>query len=50
MNNNIIKPLILEVFTKDECIKRLRTEKELNVRDLKMMNTILRLPKMSSDF
>ena len=50
MNNNIIKPLIFEVFTKDELISRLRAEKELNVRDLKMMNTILRLPKMSTDF
>ena len=50
MNNNIIKPLIFEVFTKEELIKRLRTDKELNVRDLKMMNTILRLPKMSTDF
>ena len=50
MNNNIIKPLIFEVFTKNELISRLHNEKELNVRDLKMMNTILRLPKMSTDF
>ena len=50
MNNKIIKPLLVEVFTKEELIQRLRAENEINVRDLKMVNTIIKIPRMCTDF
>ena len=50
MNYKIIQPLLLEVFTKDELIKRLKFQNETNIRDLKMMSMTLRIPRMCTDF
>ena len=50
MNNNIIKPLIVEVFTKDELIQRLKAENELNVADLKIVSSIIKVPRACTDF
>ena len=50
MNNNIIKPLIVEVFTKDELIKRLKAENKLNVGDLEIFSSIIKVPRICSDF
>lgn len=42
--------MILEIKVKDELIKRLKEENKLNVKDLKMLNTIIRIPKMTTEF
>ena len=50
MNDKIIKPLIVEVFTKDELIKRLKAENELNISDLKMVSSVIKVPRICTDF
>lgn len=50
INKNVVKPMILEIKVKDELIKRLKEENKLNVKDLKMLNTIIRIPKMTTEF
>ena len=42
--------MMMEIKVKDELIKRLKEENSLNVKDLKMLNTIIRIPKMTTDF
>ena len=42
--------MLMEIKVKDELIKRLKEENSLNVKDLKMLNTIIRIPKMTTDF
>ena len=50
MNYKIIKPMIVELLTKDELIKRLKAENELNVADLKMVSSIIKVPRICTDF
>ena len=42
--------MLLEIKVKDELIRRLKNENNLNVKDLKMLNTIIRIPKMTTEF
>ena len=46
----VIKPLMFEVKVKDEIIKRMKSELDTNIRDLKMLNTIVRIPTMCQEF
>ena len=50
MNNNVIKPLIKEMYVKNELVTRLRSQFELNIRDLKKLSNILRVPRMCTEF
>ena len=50
MNYKVIKPMLMEIKIKDELISRLKTENDMNVKDLKMINTIIRIPKMTTEF
>ena len=49
MNDKIIKPLIVEVFTKDELIQRLKAENKLNISDLKMVSSVIKVPRICTD-
>ena len=42
--------MLMEIKVKDELIKRLKEENSLNIKDLKMLNTIIRIPKMTTEF
>ena len=46
----MIKPLLLEVKIKEEIMKRLKKDHDLNLKDLKMVNTVLRVPTMTLEF
>ena len=50
LNKNMIGPLMIEIKVKDELIRRVKEENALNIKDLKMLYTILRIPKMTADF
>ena len=50
MQAKVIKPMLYEIKVKDELISRIRAEYDMNAKDLKMMNTIIRIPKMTSEF
>ena len=50
MNNNVIKPLLKEMLVKTELNSRLRTQYDLNIRDIKKLSTILRIPRMCTEF
>ena len=41
---------MMENKVKDEIVKRMKAEHDLNVRDLKMLNTIVRIPTMCLEF
>jgi len=44
--NDVIKPLLLEMKVRDEIVERLKTDYDCVLRDLKKLNTIVRLPIM----
>ena len=46
----MIGPMMMEIKVKDELIRRVKHENAQNVKDLKMLYTILRIPKMTADF
>ena len=50
MHGKVIKPMLLEIKIKDELISRIKAENDMNVKDLKMINTIIKIPKMTTEF
>lgn len=50
MHQKIIKPLIIELKVKDELNRRMSAEHDINVRDLKQLNTIIRIPNLCLQF
>ena len=46
----MIKPLTLECKVKDVIIRRVREAHDTNFKELKRVNTILRLPRMCDEF
>lgn len=50
LHNKVINPLLLEVKVKEELINRLSIEYNLCAKDLKMLNTIVRIPTMCQEF
>ena len=46
----MIRPLTLECKVKDELVKRLRIAHETNLKELKVVSTVLRIPRMCQDF
>ena len=46
----MVKPLTLEVKVLDELIQRLKSIHDTNMRELKMLNTVIRIPKLCQDF
>ena len=50
LNSNMIEPLMMEIKVKDELIRRVKEENAINVKDLKMLYTIIKIPKMTTDF
>ena len=46
----VIKPLYSELEVKDEIIKRYKTQFELNLRDLKVLNTVIKVPSLTQEF
>ena len=50
MNNEVVKPLMQELKIAEELHHRYKTQYEKNFEDLKILNAILRLPRMSDTF
>ncbi len=50
LQSQVIKPLTIENKVKDEIIKRVKSEYDANLKLLRMLNTILRLPTMTTEF
>ena len=50
INNKIVKPLIVEVTTRDKLIKRLKAENEQNISDLKILSSVIKVPRICTDF
>ena len=46
-NKEVVKPLMLEVKLSEEIKQRYKTQYEKNFEDLKILNAIVRLPRMS---
>ena len=46
----VVKPLLIEVAVKDEMVKRLRAEHEDLQHDLKKLQTVIRLPTMCQKY
>ena len=46
----VIKPMLVEIKVKDEIARRLKLELERNLKDIKMLNTILKVPTMCQEF
>ena len=49
-NNEVVKPLMQELKIAEELNQRYKTQYEKNFEDLRIMNAILRLPRMSDTF
>ena len=50
LQNSVIKPLIMENKVKDVIIQRVKTDYDSNLKLLKMVETILRIPAMCTEF
>ena len=50
LKNTVIKPLYHELKVKDEIIKRYKKEFELNMRDMKMLKIIIKIPVLCQEF
>ena len=50
MNASIIKPMMMEIKVKDELIRRVKEENAQNMKDLKMLKSILKIPVLCQEF
>ena len=50
LEKSVIKPQYFELKIKDEIIKRYKKEFELNMKDLKMLKSILKIPVLCQEF
>ena len=49
-NNEVVKPLMHEIKLVEELKQRYKTQYEKNFEDLRILNAIMRLPRMSDQF
>ena len=49
-NNKVVKPLMHEIKLVEELKQRYKTQYEKNFEDLRILNAIMRLPRMSDQF
>lgn len=46
----IFRPLLVELSAKENILQTIMKDYDENLRDLKMLNTVVRVPKLSRDF
>ena len=49
-HEQVIKPLTMEVKIREELIRRMKGSHDANLKELKMLNSIIRIPKLCQDF
>ena len=49
-NNEVVKPLMHEIKITEELKQRYKAQYEKNFEDLRILNSIMRLPRMSDQF
>ena len=50
LHNQVIKPLLFEIKVSEQLNLRLRAEYDNCAKEVKMLNTTLRIPTMSQEF